>query len=264
MRHLFVAVAATIAASFAVPAAAQTPEQQRQLDWVLERGRLLYALDRAAWVATDDMVERVPREQQQDLRGYIVDRDGQDYVVIFFADEGGQPVALFRAKVSGGRVVDREVFPRGSRPVLSASQQRLARVRQHLAAAQLNLTMCSSRPPNLAAIPPATPDSPIDIYITTPQTETNIIPFGGHHRLTLDAAGRITAQRAFTNSCLNMALGRPTVALAVSHLLDPLPTEIHVFSAMSARMMVAVAAGGSVWEVTGEHIRFMSRLDSQN
>src|SRR5690606_35056146 len=100
---------------------------------------------------------------------------------------------------------------------------------------------------------------PIDLYVMTPQTDLNILPFGGHHRLTLDNAGRITAQRAFTNSCLNMtkppAGENQPVGLMVTHLLDPIPTEIHVFSALAAQMPVYVGTRGSVWEVTGERIR---------
>jgi hypothetical protein len=263
MRHLFV-IAAAIVAAVAGPAFAQTPEQQRQLDWVVERGQLLFALDRAAWVATDDMQERVPRAQQQDVRGFIVDRDGRDHVVIFFALEGEQAVALYRGRVGANGVASRETFARGQRPALSPTQQRLARVRAQLAAAAPNLAMCSRSSANLAIVPPATPDGPIDLYVMTPQTDLNTLPFGGHHRLTLDNAGRITAQRAFTNGCLNMtkppAGENQPVGLMVTHLLDPIPTEIHVFSALAAQMPVYVGTRESVWEVTGERIRFVSRM----
>jgi hypothetical protein len=42
----------------------------------------------------------------------------------------------------------------------------------------------------------------------------------------------------------------------VSHLLDPLPTEIHVFMALSAKQPVFVAIGDPprLWLVTGQGI----------
>jgi hypothetical protein len=101
----------------------------------------------------------------------------------------------------------------------------------------------------------------------TPQTDTNVLPFGGHHKLTLDKDGRILGQRRFTNSCLGMPLSEPgqprPVALGITHLIDPLPTEIHVFSAMAAGLPVVVGAGDAVWEVSGDAIRFLSHLDKK-
>lgn len=56
----------------AVPAAAQTPEERTRLDWVLARGRLLFEIDRAAWVTTDDFREHLPRADQELIRGWTV------------------------------------------------------------------------------------------------------------------------------------------------------------------------------------------------
>lgn len=272
IHRMSAAVAVAVLACTPVSAAAQgqsapvpRSDDQAKLDWAVARGRLLFALDRAAWVATDDMLERVPRDQQRDLRGYIVDRDAEGYQAIFYADQDGQPVVLYRARIGAAGVASREIFTPGQRPALTPGQQRLARVRAQLAAAAPEMNMCSRNTPNLAIVPPETADGPIDIYVMTPQTDTNVIPFGGHHRLTLDSEGRVTAQRAFTNSCLAMPLSQPgrdrPVALTVTHLLDPIPTEIHVFSAMAARMTVYVGAGGSMWEVTGDHIRHVNRIE---
>lgn len=251
----------------APPAQAPSAERHRQLDWVLERGRLLFALDRAAWVATDDMQERIKDPQQAGLLGYIVDRDDAGLVAIFYAQEQDRLVAAYRARIGARGVASSEVFKAGERPALTARQQRLARTLEQLRDAAPRLEMCGPSAPNVAIVPPDTPDGPIDLYVMTPQTDTNVLPFGGHHKLTLDKDGRILNQRRFTNTCLAMPLsqaGQPRpVGLGVTHLLDPVPTEIHVFSAMAGKIPVAVAAGGSIWEVTGEAIRFISRLDEE-
>lgn len=264
MRCLFLAVAMMSVAAIAQPAAAQTAEEQRQLDWALERGRLIFALDRAAWVATDDLREHVPAADMSNLRGYIVDRDAQGFVAIFFAQEGDRLVTLYRGRVGANGIASREIFRRGQRPELTPLQLRLARVRGQLAAARPSLAMCNNGNPNFAIIPPAQPDGPI---VLTPQTDNAAVPLGGHHRLTIDQAGQITNQRRFTNSCLSLPISTgaqgATAALTVTHLLDPIPTEIHVFTSMAARLPIFVGANNSLWEVTGEHIRFVSRIGAE-
>jgi hypothetical protein len=260
------AILCSMFACGAPPAAAQTAAEQRQLDWALERGRLLFALDRAAWVGTDDMKEHIRDPRSAGLRGYIVDRDEQGFVAIFFAREGERLVAAYRGRVGGSGIASREVFPAGQRPELTPRQQRIARTLEQLRTASPNLEMCSPASANVAIIPPESAEGPVDVYVMTPQTETNVIPFGGHHRLTLDPQGRILNQRRFTKTCLAIPLSRPGNAnrpagLVVSHLLDRIPTEIHVFNAMAARLPVYVSAGGSVWEVSGERIRFVSRVE---
>ena len=266
MRRLILALLIAAAPSALVaPAAAQTADEQRQLDWAVERGRLLYALDRAAWVGTDDMREHVPEAQQRGLAGYVVDRDSDGFLTIFYAREGDRLVAAYRGRIGAGGVAGREVFPPGQRPELTPSQRRLAMALEQLGSASPRLEMCSRSRPNVAIIPPETPDGPIDLYVMTPQTETDSLPVGGHHRITLDAQGRITAQRRFTNSCIALSIaatpgqGRPE-GLVITHLLDPVPTEIHVFTALAAGVPLYVSAGQSVWEVNGEGIRFVSRF----
>ena len=175
---------AAIPAALTPRAAAQTAEEQRQLDWALERGRLLFAVDRAAWVGTDDMFEHVPEAQQRALAGYVVDRDADGFLTIFYARDGDRLVAAYRGRIGGGGVASRDVFAPGERPELTPRQRRLARALEQLSEASLRLDMCSRSRPNVAIIPPEASDGPIDLYVMTPQTETDELPAGGHHRIT--------------------------------------------------------------------------------
>ncbi len=83
------------------------------------------------------------------------------------------------------------------------------------------------------------------VYLLTPQTETGKWPIGGHYRYEVGADGKPTRFRAFSRSCLNLgggeASGGPDAALFVSHLLDPVPTEIHVFTAYTSGTKIFVA-----------------------
>jgi hypothetical protein len=71
--------------------------------------------------------------------------------------------------------------------------------------------------------------------------------------------GRITGSRAFTKSCITMAQPKNVTALVISHLLDPVPTEIHVFTSLSAGLPVYVAIPESnrVFAVAGDKIRLV-------
>jgi hypothetical protein len=261
MARRLLALLALLLAALAVPAAAQTPDEQRQLDWVQHRGRLLYEIDRAAWVTTDDLRARVPDLGAAGVRGWVVERDGTAYLVSFYAGEGDARAVLYRGRVENNRVVAGEVLPAGSRPLLTPAQRRLADARGIVA--RMGRTPCTASRFNVAIIPPETPDGPIDIYALTAQTENGVYPFGGHFRATVAPSGEILAQRAFTNSCLNLGPqggGRGTpAALAVTHLLDPTPTEIHVFLSIWIGLPVFVGIGNPprVWEVAGDRIRLV-------
>ena len=90
-----------------------------------------------------------------------------------------------------------------------------------------------SRPFNLAVIPPDTPDGPIDVYALMPQTQNpRLSRSAAQFRATrFTPPGEIAVAAAFTNSCLNLPLPPRTIGRrpVITHLLDPMPTEIHVF-----------------------------------
>jgi hypothetical protein len=252
-----------------LPAAAQAPapppvsaEEQRQLDWAVERGRLLFALDRAAWVATDDMRERIPDPAMAGLAGYIVDRDAEGFTAIFYGREDGRHVTIYRARIAGNGVTEPVVFAPGQRPALSPAQVRLARASEAVRAGPIG--RCSEASPNVAIVPPAGPQDPIDVYITAPQMRSDRVQFGGHFRISYDASGREIARRPFTRTCLEVPIPPANVRsqggmLGVSHLLDSRPNEVHVFIAMSRQqpLVVMTPEPNRVWEVTGEAIRLL-------
>jgi len=253
-------LALLLAFCLAAPASAQTPEERTRLDWALQRGRLLFEIDRAAWVTTDDLQERVRDIRSQGIMGWTVERAGPAYLVTYYAGAGNARVAVYRGRVQNRRVVSREVFPPASRPPLTPLQRRLADARG--AIARFGRTPCSPAPFNAAIIPPETPDGPIDVYALTAQTQAGIFPFGGHYRATLSAGGEIGAQRDFTRACLNMPTpprGRNVAGLMVNHLLDPIPTEIHVFMSIWTGVPIFVGTGDPrrMWTVTGERIELM-------
>jgi hypothetical protein len=255
-------IAALLALLLAFPAVAQTPAERTRLDWVLTRGRLLFDVDRAAWVTTDDFRERLSEADKRLIRGWTVERDGSAFVVTYFTAGENQPRrALYRGRVENRRVVSREVFSPGAGPELTPMQRRLADA--YTLVGRMSARVCGQASPNLAVIPPDSLDAPMDIYVLTPQTQSRIFPFGGHNRATFSAAGELLSQRVFTNSCISMGTemedGNRVVGVAITHLLDPIPTEIHVFMSIWMEMPVAVSTGEPlrIWQVTGDRIELL-------
>ena len=190
-------------------------------------------------------------------------------VVTYFARELARERAVFVAAEKGGRVLESRVVLKGSlAPPLSPAQARLA------AAARVASTRaggaghqpCTPAPFNIVVLPPTAAGARTSVYLLSAQTENGKYPFGGHFRVDVDAAGKIVGDRAFTRSCLTMdpaAQGSPSgqpAALFLTHLLDPTPTEIHVYMSLVARLPVFVGTPDArVWKVDGERITLVSR-----
>jgi hypothetical protein len=112
--------------------------------------------------------------------------------------------------------------------------------------------LCADANPNTVVLPPASPDGPVLVYFMTPATETGRYPMGGHYRVAVSADGKVAETRPFAKSCLVVERGeRSPVAMVVSHLLDPTPTEIHVFTMFAARLPIYVmtASNERLWVV---------------
>lgn len=221
-------------------------------------GTVLYALDRAAWVATDAMLKAIPRDRLPAGGGWVVERGAdRTLIVTFYAGSGTAARVVFVADVRDGRVADSRIPAADT--MLTDAQQRLARAREAAVAdaAKRGLTPCAKAAFNPVVVP--VDGATIPVYLLTPQVETGRYPAGGHYRYAIDGQGKAVAVRPFTRSCLTLgapaaARGQAPAGLFVSHLLDPTPTEIHVFTSLSARLPVFVGTGARVWRVDGRTI----------
>ncbi|MEA3054028.1 MAG: hypothetical protein QOG72_2931 [Sphingomonadales bacterium] len=247
--------------------AQMTPAEQVQVQAAIDRGRLLFELDQAAWMTTDDMLARLGGRRDVPIKGWVIERtaNGDGYVVTYFGDGGDDddtgPAAFYSGVVRGGKVVSGELFAEGARPPLTAAQLRLKQATD-AARAFSEYQPCTPNRFNVAVVPPAAGE-PIDAYLLSSQTERNVYPLGGHFRLRIDG-GKIVSHRPFMKSCMNLntaaAAGKGSPeALVVAHLLDPTPTEIHVFVSMWMKKPIFVVTGKRLWAVEGPHIRLVGK-----
>jgi hypothetical protein len=85
--------------------------------------------------------------------------------------------------------------------------------------------------------------------------------------LELDSTGQhLVSEREFTRSCV--VLGGPKadakhrpVMLVATHLMDPVPTEIHVFWNLWAGIPLDIltVANGTIWNISKGHIALVQR-----
>lgn len=248
--------AAPLSAQDAATGAPITQAERERLDATGAIGQLIFDYDRAAWVATDAMSAAIARADLPKTGGWVVlPRADGALVVTFYEGAEGQGRGYFIAAVKDGRVIEQKVIASSDRLPLAADQQRMADALR-VASERSGHQPCAPAKFNAVVLPPATLDAPVTVYLLTPQVQQRAYPFGGHFRVDVGSDNRIVLDRGFTKACLTMAPpAEHTVGMTVSHLLDPWPTEIHVFLSILTRMPIGVATtDGRFWIVAGRRI----------
>jgi len=255
-----VLIALAPAGAGAAPKPRVTAEEDSAIRLAFERGKLIYAYDQAAWHGSDDLEAKMP-DFTSKVGGWIVDGPADAPQLVYFDRNQDDPHSVYVASFRGRQIESARVLGESDDRVLSPERKALIAARRAAldSLASAGYLRCKEQPFNSVVLPPERPGAPTLVYILTPQSELKAIPLGGHYRVEVAPDGKAGKPRAFTKSCLEMNLtdsknARPG-ALVVTHLLDPVPTEIHVFSAFAAGLPVFVGTrGGRVWEVDGAGI----------
>jgi hypothetical protein len=264
--RIFALALASLSVSLSVaPAFAQERIATADLATVAARGAQLYAFDQAAWHTTDSLVARkLPDATMGAIRGWVVEPQGDLLTVTYYGLEGDRPYAIYVADFRDGKVVGDHVPATDSDRALSMTGRRMAAARG-VATAQPP-TQCVDRPFNTVVLPPQPGSGVIPVYLLTPMVQDGAYPMGGHHELDIGRDGSVLATRDFSRSCLSIGASdlagtKTAAAMIVTHLLDPHPTEIHVYLSLWSRkpLYVATAPGEIVWKITGTRIERMGK-----
>jgi hypothetical protein len=236
-----------------------------KIEFAQQRGGLLFRLDRAAWIAGDAFKAVWRGQPGVALGGWVVEEAGDRRTVTFYGKAVAGPIALARYEERNGRITKRDPQLSGPDAILSEAQLKLVRARdsafefvQSPSGRQRNIRPCTAAPFNTVVIPTPNPDGAYEVYLMSPWVETAVYPLGGHFRLSSSRQGEATFDRAFTSSCLNLPTSSGNAraeALVLSHLLDPQPTEIHVFASQTTRLPIYVAISSGIFSVNGTTIK---------
>ncbi|MFL6855430.1 MAG: hypothetical protein ACJ8D3_08285 [Sphingomicrobium sp.] len=257
MRSWIAALTLTLSAPLLAQASAE-PSLDQQLTANMARGDLMYAYDQSAWHVTDAALGALPSDASAKLRGYVVTPDAAGYRTTLFGGEQGHYFRIYSAVWTGSDVRNAERFPLDGGASVTGEEARLIEARNVAMADAGELMLCSKSPANTVVIPGATADDPISVYVLTPQTRDGVYPLGGHNRRDVKD-GKVVSSRAFTRGCIDFdaaammkgsAKGAKPVGMIITHLLDPVPTEIHAFSAHAAHLPIFVGVkSGAMFEL---------------
>ena len=253
--------AGTASPAPANPAAtADGPSNEERIADAASLGRLLYLFDQAAWVSSDALTAAVPKDRLAGVGGYVIEMpDRQTMRVTYYRGEAAAAQAFFVADVQAGKVLRHELL---ATPVaLTAEQARLARARDVGVdrARAREYRPCTPAPFNTVVVP-SRPGGPIMVYLLTAQQDAASYPMGGNYRVIVGPDGSVLASRPYSVSCINLTApklpaGAKPVGFTVTHLLDPVPTELHVLASYRMRSPLIVAASAkSIWTVRGSTI----------
>ena len=268
-------IVAALAALLAAPVHAKPTEAEFAAAKAAEtRGNLMFDYDQAAWHATDAFMDEVSKSgrdldrlaKEEGLAGYIVE-PGETGALIatFFGRKGDALHAVARYTVKGSTVTGGGFVKAGDDPALSPLAQRMIAARDVAfdAGAQGDHGLCSRETPNTLALPPDE-NGVISAYILTATRTTGIYPAGGHFRFDVGPDGKLVGERRFMKGCFTVDYrqqdGKTPAGVFLTHLLDPQPTEIHVFVSRNIPigLYVGTEANNAVWEVEKGHIKYVS------
>jgi hypothetical protein len=246
----------------------QLPEHEEQV--ALRKaeavGLAIYQHDRAAWVATDAIATIGGIKPDKGVRGWITEEKGDDIVVTFIGAEDHQPrQALYRVKVSKEGQVTGPPQELKVPEDLTDSESGAAAARTFALKSSFPRCADDYNTVVLPADASATPNWVV--YILPATKDANRMPLGGAHRYELDPTGKNSiSERGFTKACL--VLGDPKgdpkkrpVGLFTTHLLDAVPTEIHVFWNLWAGipLYISTPPNGTIWSISKGKISLVQR-----
>ena len=241
-------------------------EEQALLRKAEAVGLTIFKHDHAAAVATDALLASGVTKSDKRMHGWITESQGDGILVTFISgNENEAPQALYRVSVSKEGEVSGPPQELKVPEALTAFESGAATARTF--GANYSFQHCAEHY-NTVVLPVDSSPAPNWLVYLLPATEDALrIPLGGAHRLELDATGQhLLSERGFTRSCVVMgdpkadARHRP-VMLVATHLMDPVPTEIHVFWNLWAGIPLDIltTSNGAVWNISKGHISLVQR-----
>ncbi|MEM6857395.1 MAG: hypothetical protein AAF559_05950 [Pseudomonadota bacterium] len=218
-------------------------EESSALQGALDRGLAIYQYDQAAWHGTNALREDIKDLGSSGIRGWVINEVEAGFEVVFFSQSDMGYEAVWSGVYNGRdtNIGSRKRYKPGERALtaLEAAKAEASKLPR-----REEFQRCSGKPFNSVVMPTGKADDSLYVYYLVPQSTYESIPMGGHYRFEV-RDGAIVASRKFTNSCLELPIGAADgkdapAGLTISHSLDPVPTEIHVFSTFAANLLIYV------------------------
>jgi hypothetical protein len=258
IRYIFAVALAlcSITASADEPLPRELPPDQEAvaLRAAETTGTAIYRHDRAAAVATDIAFKLSRFKTDKRIKGWITEEQ-PNQIVVTFIDQ--TPAALYRVAVSRDGVAG-PVTAMETPATLTPYEAGAASARAIALASEFQ--SCSDKYNSVVLPSIDATDNSWTVYLIPGTTKKNVVPIGGTYRIRVSGSN-IISQRGFTRTCIALQTEPRAVGLMITHLLDPIPTEAHVFWSLWAMkpIYVATAPNGTNWVVEGSKITLVKR-----
>lgn len=234
-----------------------TPEQIQKLQFSEQAGYLIWIKDSLAWTATDKVREELDLNTIQNPKGWLVHLDPEgNHKVSFYRTDGDEQLLVFADvfyddsfEISGFNINPSRVVSEKEKTMLAA-----------LSNAGASITEVCSENLNTVVLED---DDGWNVFFLTPPSNPDIIPMGGAQRVLVSQDGQtILEKEAYSKSCLHLQpQGANVEALMISHIVDEIPSPIHVFTSLSYDYPLYVATSLGLWKVTDGDIEELKDLN---
>lgn len=249
-----------LALSVTMAAHAQEPDQAA-LKAAEERGLQIYVHDHASAIVSDAVLPLISPTARKHVQGYVTEEKAGSIVVTFYGTgEDDRLYAWYRAAVGPDGRLFGKVSQYEVPQALSEYEERAVAARQ--TGMKYEFRRCAQ---NYNSVVLPKPDG-WQVYLLPGTTVNNVVPLGGTYRVDTDVTGRtMTASRAFTKTCIDLQKPAGTEALTLSHLLDPQPTETHVFWQLWSRQPIYLVTtqNSLIWSIEKGRIRFVEKIQDK-
>jgi len=100
------------------------------------------------------------------------------------------------------------------------------------------------------------------VYLLPATTKQGVVPIGGSYRVSI-ADGAVESTHATTRTCIALSNPKEAIGLMITHLMDPMPTEVHVFWSLWAHKSLFVATEAGNWAIEDGKVSLVSRRDDE-
>lgn len=233
-------------------------------------GVRIYRHDRAAALATDALLAKRKYRNDKRVAGWLTEAREDAVLVSFVSGRNDEaPAILYQITVPDADAS--RLKPEAFDPpkALSPSQHSALLARKTVLASQFEACTPSY---NTVVLPSSSGEPGWSVFLLPSSADAKRIPFGGAHRMEVSGDGTsITQSRKYTNSCIAFERSsKPRNAdealLFVSHLLDPAPTELHIWLNLmiGKPVMVMTTPNRSAWVVEKARISFVRKYDDED
>ncbi|OOG56676.1 hypothetical protein B0E48_11240 [Rhodanobacter sp. C03] len=227
------------------------------------KGFLLYRNDTASAIASDTMVDSGALKEVAHPTGWLTnseDAAGDLWSVAFTEDKDGKPYAFADATVQFVDGKPRVSFHR-NKPARPIAGTEAIEVQVRDLAMKVNVLRCAPQYNQAVMLWQEHGNLFANVDLLPARTDADTYYLGGFHELRYTLKGDAPPSHfAQTKSCITVTKEPAnSVAMVVTHLTSPTPTQFHVFMSLSYHKTIYVLTTQNhlKWAVEAGHIRIV-------